>query len=402
MIKKLTALFFIGFIVPVLIAPLSNAEITLFESGYALIPHATGLSDPQDVLDFHPGGLYGNNLFLTEFSRDQIVSISPSGLTTPAATDINYAVAILFGSGGFGNFLYASESFSSNGNIVRILPDGSKSIFTTGIAAPLDMVWGRGGPFGYDLYVTAANADKIVRVNDAGQKTDFITDLSHPTVLAFSPGGSFGNFLYVTNSHSGEIVRITPAGLKEVFVTGLENPVGLDFGKNTAFGDYLYVTEKEGGKITKISPKGEKTLFARGFSEPVELHFCQDGYYANDMLLVDEGSGTLYRIKNVDAPYATIQTPPADVGDTAFTLKFTLGDPNGLSNLAGYQFIYNGVDITPSVIDALLASITYMDSQTATIEIPGLVLPSGKHQIEMIVTDQSGLMGHGRVIYTVP
>lgn len=402
MFKKLASLFLIAFIVPVLISHPANAEISIVESGYSLIQHATRLSVPQDVLDFHPGGQYGNNLFLTEYSRNRIVSISPSGVTTPAATDIDYAVAILFGSGDFGNYLYASESFSTDGNIVRIHPDGTQSILTTGIDAPLDMVWGTGGPFGYDLYVTAANANKIVRVNASGQKTDFVTELSHPTVLAFSPGGAFGNFLYVTNSHSGEIVRISPTGIKEVFVTGLGNPVGLDFGKNTAFGDYLYVTEKEGGKITKISPNGQKTPFARGFAEPVELHFCHDGYYANDMLLVDEGSGTLYRIKNLAAPYATIQTPPADVGNTAFTLKFTLGDPNGLSNLAGYQFLYNGVDITPSVMEAILASITYMDSQMATIEIPGLVLPSGKHKIEMIVMDQSGLMGYGRVIYTVP
>ena len=400
--KKLILLFFIGFLVPMAVFGSAVAAVRIIEPGHQLIPHVAGLSDPQDVLDFHPGGQYGSNLFLTEYSSEQVVSISPSGQVTPVATQIDYAVAILFGSGKFGNILYASESYSTNGNIVQISPNGAKSLFATGIDAPLDMVWGPGGLFGQDLYVTAANADKIVRINEAGVKADFITALSHPTVLAFSPGGDFGDFLYVTNSNSGEILRITPAGVKEVFVTGLGHPVGLDFGKNTAFGDFLYVTEKVGGKITKISPNGQKSPFASGFSEPVELHFCRDGYYANDMLVVDEGVGVLYRIKNIAAPFATMQTPPAGVGAAPFNFKFTIGDPDGLSDLAGFQFLYNGVDYTLAVIDALVACITYMDAQIITVEVPGLVLPSGTHKFEILVSDQAGHMGHGQVTYTVP
>ena len=262
---------------------------------------AEGLSDPQDILTFTPGGGYGDSLFVSEFDANRISRITAAGAVLPLSAHVQYAVAVLFGSGGFGNFLYASESYSSNGNVVRITPTGGKTTFASGIAGPLDMVWGTGGDFGYDLYVTAANDDLIYRVDSSGNKTVFASNLSRPSVIAFAKGGAFGTDLYFTNSEGGQVLKVDASGNVQTFTTGLNYPVGLDFGTHTPFGDYLFVSERNSGKIIRIASDGTKTDFATGFTGPVEIHFSQGGLYANDMLVVDGEGGAIHRIKNMEA-----------------------------------------------------------------------------------------------------
>ena len=380
---------------------------TLPSTIYALSPDfsqstlASGLSNPQDITFFCPGGDYGPNLFVTEYDSDQITKITPAGTQNTFANNIDYAVAILFGSGAYGNFLYASESYSSDGNIVRIYPDGHKENFAGGIDSPLDMAWGIGGAFGQDLYVASANANKIVKVTPTGQVIDFVTNLDRPSVLAFSPGGDFGNYLYVTNTDDGQIVRIAPDKSTSVFISGLTRPIGLAFGHNTPFGEFLYVSEKTTGEILKISPTGSISKFADGLQEPIEIHFSHGGLYGNDMLIAESDAGRITKITSIGAPLVDMSPLAGDVGLSPFTFSFTISDPQGISTLTDFKFIFNGEDVTISVLDALVASITHIDENSITVSVPRIKLPVGVYSIEIRLTDTDGHQGYAKVTYSI-
>lgn len=380
----------------------AGAAVTVAEPGFAVAELAAGLANPQDITFFQAGGLYGSNLFVTEYDADAVTKIPPSGGPETLSTDVDYAVAILFGYGAFGNFLYASESYSADGNIVRVFPDGATSVFARGIASPLDMAWGSGGAFGSELYVSSANANKIVRVDASGRVADFAVNLDRPSVLAFSPGDAFGDFLYVTNTDDGQIVRVAPDGSHEVFVTGLKRPIGLAFGHNSPFGEYLYVSEKETGSILKVTAAGVVSTFAAGLVAPVEIHFSHGGLYGNDMLIAESDAGRISRITSLGAPRVDISPLAGDVGRTPFTFTFTISDPQGIGTLADFRFFYNGVDATAGTIDALIAAITHWDETGITVTIPNVVLPVGTHTVEIRLVDTDGHHGYGRVVYTVP
>ncbi|MBW1720351.1 MAG: hypothetical protein JRJ43_12500 [Deltaproteobacteria bacterium] len=377
------------------------AQITITEPGFRAVVLNSDLSNPQDITIFYPGGVYGANLFVTEYGTDTVSKINPAGNKLVLSTEVKYPVAILFGHGPFGNHLYVSESYSTDGNIVRVAPTGVKTTFASGIDSPLDMVWGPGGAFGSDLYVASANANKIVTVSAAGAVSDFLSNLDRPSVLAFSPGGAFGEYLYVTNTDDGQVVRIDANKNIDVFVTDLPRPIGLAFGHNTPFGDFLYISDKNTGEILKISPSGAVSTFASGFDGPVEIHFSEGGLYGNDMLVADGGSGRIVRINSLGAPTIIITPFPGGVEQGPFALGFTVSDPQGLSNLTDFHFLYNGIDITASIVNYLVAYIVSIDENSVEFSVGGITLPSGTHTIEIVARDAEGHTGHGKVTYSI-
>ncbi len=377
------------------------AQIRIMEQGFRPIVLSSGLSNPQDITFFHPGGVYGTHLFVTEYETDTVSKINPAGNRMVLSTEVKYPVAILFGHGAFGNHLYVSESYSSDGNIVRVAPNGVKTTFARGIDSPLDMVWGPGGAFGLDLYVASANANKIVKVSPAGAVSDFLCNLDRPTVLAFSPGGAFGEYLYMTNTDDGQVVRIDSNGNVEVFVTGLPRPIGLAFGHNTPFGDFMYVSDKNTDEIFKISPSGTVSTFADGLDGPVEIHFSAGGLYGNDMLVAEGDSGRILRITSLGAPTIVITPFSGEVEQGPFTFTFIVKDPQGLSNLADFHFLYNKIDVTESILDYLISSIVKMDESSIEISMTGITLPSGTNTIEIVVSDADGHTGYGKVTYSI-
>ena len=192
--KKYRKVWYLWLVYFLFITSTAQALVTVEEPGYEASFLVKGLANPQDIA-FPPGGEYGLNLFVTEYGINKVTKITPAGTRIPLPGEVIYPVAILFGIGSFGNYLYVSESYVDRGNIVKLFPDGRKETFVTGIVSPLDMVLGS-GDFGEYLYVTSANADKIVKVSPSGEVSDFVTSLvDRPSVLAFSPPSSdFGNY----------------------------------------------------------------------------------------------------------------------------------------------------------------------------------------------------------------
>ncbi len=371
------------------------------EEGFAPRLLVNNLSNPQDVTNLLPGGGFGENLFVTEYGSEKVTKITPAGAAINYASNLEYPVAILFGRGEFGHFLYVSESHSTNGNIIKVHPNGSHTDFAAGIDSPLDMVWGPGGDFGEYLYVTSANANKIVRVAPAGVVTDFANELARPSVLAFSPSEAFGNYLYVTSSNDGKILRIDATGNVETFMDNMNHPVGMAFGIGTPFGDFLYVSDSYTGEIFKVSPSGTRSLFADGLNEPVEVHFCQGGIFGNDMLVVDGDGGAIFRVQSSNPLTVAILPSPADVDAAPFTLTFRINAALGISTVNSLTFLFNGVDFTAALQENAALLETGISENTATVGIPGVALPPGVYTIEVIVTDATGRTASAKVVYTV-
>lgn len=377
-------------------------KMNVLEPGYRIKILAEDLSNPQDITTIQPGGGYGLNLFVTEYGKDQVTKITSTGTKTVFAENIDYAVAILFGKGEFGNFLYASESYSSNGNILKIHPNGTNEIFCSNIDSPLDMVWGTGGSFGNNLYVASANADKIVKVDLSGNQTDFTALLDRPSVLGFSPKEStFGDYLFFTNTDAGEVLRVDASGNTSEIVSGINRPIGIAFGQNTPFGDYLYISESGTGSILKIAADKTIETFANGFEKPVEIHFSQGGIFANDMLVVDSDGRKIVRISSLGAPAVSFTTLTADVGAAPFDFGFILNYPEGLSEFASFQFLYNSIDMTSALMDTFIEYISNLTDKSITVNIPELTLESGTHEIKIIIEDKSGRKGNANIVYYV-
>ena len=109
-----------------------------------------------------------------------------------------------------------------------------------------------------DLYVTDLTAGTIFKFAPDGSKSIFASGLDTPAGLAFDRTGN----LYVAERLSGTILKFAPDGTKSTFASGLSSPTALSF---DGLGN-LFVTESMGdiGSIAKFTPAGAKSLFTSG------------------------------------------------------------------------------------------------------------------------------------------
>ncbi|MBS1715084.1 MAG: hypothetical protein JST30_12190 [Armatimonadetes bacterium] len=94
----------------------------------------------------------------------------------------------------------------------------------------------------------------IWRVNPTGQLERFCTRLQHNVIqggagMVFGKGGAFGSDIYMSDLVAGNILRITPDGTPTVFLSGLDHPTGMAFGPST-----LYISEAGRNRILMFAP----------------------------------------------------------------------------------------------------------------------------------------------------
>lgn len=156
--------------------------------------------------------------------------------------------------------------YISNGRtheISRILSNGTKEpVVTEGLSYPVDLAFDADGV----LYVAQlqGGVDKIL---PDGSKQAFVTGIRGPQSLAISPQGQ----LYV-GTQRGEIYKVSANGTPELFANGFADTIhSLAFDQE----GYLYAADGNTGEIYRINPQGDILRFARGFSGPMDLAFGQ-------------------------------------------------------------------------------------------------------------------------------
>lgn len=160
----------------------------------------TGLAGPETMV-FDSSG----NLFVSNGSAKTIKRITPSGIKTTFASDIDVA-GMAFDA--FGNLFVSQNSKdtdASEGVILEYAPDGSSRVFASNLTKPQGLAFDSLG----NLYVADPVHDAILKISPDGRQTRFASGIAHPHRLAFD---AFG-FLWVTDPGAEALYAIAPSGV---------------------------------------------------------------------------------------------------------------------------------------------------------------------------------------------
>jgi hypothetical protein len=202
-----------------------------------------GISNPETMV-FDPSG----NLFVGNGTANSIKKITPSGVKTTFATDLDVdGMAV----DAFGNLFVSRKSTSSNasdGVILKFTPDGRSSVFVSNISHPKGLAFDSLG----NLYLAYPDRNSILKFSPNGKQTTFASGVGHPFRLAFD---LFGN-LFVTDVATNFILEISPSGVVSTFfvstsTTDLVNDLAFDSNGNlfVTFGDSVVEFPTEVGLV---------------------------------------------------------------------------------------------------------------------------------------------------------
>jgi hypothetical protein len=159
-----------------------------------------GISNPETMV-FDSSG----NLFVSNGKANSIKKITPLGVKTTFATDVEVSG---MASDVFGNLFVSRKSTNTNesdGVILKFTPDGRSSVFASNLSRPQGLAFDSSG----NLYLAYPDRDSILKFTPDGKRTTFASGLAQPYRLAFDP---FGN-LFVTDHAANSIVEISPSGV---------------------------------------------------------------------------------------------------------------------------------------------------------------------------------------------
>ena len=176
----------------------STDDIIFTENTFA------GISNPETMV-FDPSG----NLFVGNGKANSIKKITPSGIKTTFATDLDVdGMAV----DAFGNLFVSRKSESSNasdGVILKFTPDGRSSVFVSNISHPKGLAFDSLG----NLYLAYPDRNSILKFTPNGKQTTFASGVGHPFRLAFDVVGN----LFVTDVATNSILEISPSGVVSTY-----------------------------------------------------------------------------------------------------------------------------------------------------------------------------------------
>ncbi len=189
----------------------------------------------------------GQTLFVTDISGGNVYKIAPDGSHTIFASGLGNPLGIAVDSLG--------DVFVSNtSSIFKITPDGTKSTFAAGMVS-YGMTFRSDGT----LFVAGVSSGSIYEYTPAGVQSTFATGLSLPFDVAFDSHGNLFEMDYNGGGSNSRVIKITSGGVKSTFATGLVDAQGIAVDAN----DNVYVSEPA-GTIVKYTPSGSSSTFGTG------------------------------------------------------------------------------------------------------------------------------------------
>ena len=184
----------------------------------------TSLAVPETMV-FDSSG----NLFVSNGAAKTIKKITPSGVKSTFASDVD-VVGMAFDA--FGNLFVSQKSKdadASEGVILEFAPDGSRKVFASNLTKPQGLAFDSLG----NLYVADPVHDAILKISPDGRQTTFASGIGHPHRLAFDAVGN----LFVTDPAANSISEISPSGVVSTFAvntstTDLVNELAFDSNDN--------------------------------------------------------------------------------------------------------------------------------------------------------------------------
>jgi sugar lactone lactonase YvrE len=241
-----------------------------------------------------PGDLYAtDNGSIRIYAPDGTASIFASGLLRPRGLAFD----------GFGNLFVATLDtatlFDDRGRVLEFAPDGTVTVFATGLDFPSGLAFDGAG----NLYVSSSRflhggTGKVTKINPAGVRTLFA--VLDPTTFHQNFGIAIDerNNLFVADNQQQTIYKITPdrqfstAKAISTFVSLPNSTIGLAF---DGAGN-LYASDTDPydalGNITKIAPDGTQTLVVSGLGGLRGLAFDANG----NLFAAGHGNNVIYKI----------------------------------------------------------------------------------------------------------
>ena len=205
----------------------------------------------------------------------------------------------------------------TGGPILRLSPDGKKTVFAPGMGAPSSaMVFDRAG----NLFI--ATSGNVVKVARDGSRTNFASGLQSPGALVFDRNGN----LFVADTTT--IFKFTSNGTKSFFASVPHNVPDMAF---DAAGN-LFVTQGSDRVILKIRPNGTTSVFAANTGEMFGIAVDGDGNVFTSEFI----GGAVYKY-SPDGTTRTVFSPA--VGMSAGDINFDKSG-NLLLNAQGQKSIF--------------------------------------------------------------
>ena len=238
--------------------------------------------------------------------------------------------------------------------IFKIAPDGSKSVFATGLKLS------NGNCLSFDaagnLFVLSPSGQyhvggNILKFTPEGTKTTFAGDAGLPYSIAIDAEGN----VFVSDWDTGSIFKFTQNGTKTVFATAGEvgSPLAIDRAGN------LFAVDQLKGTILKFNSAGASTPFATG---------------ARAFALAVDQSGNLFAADNEDAifkftpdgarsEFAKLDAPAKAIAFDNMGNLYTAGVTTG-----AIQKVAAGGEKTPLVAGQQVEAREETDSEADTAE----------------------------------
>ncbi len=185
---------------------------------------------------------------------------------------------------------FGNPALANGSTVVKITPDGTTSIFASGLSAAVSGV--TMAPNG-DLYVATFRGGDVYRITPSGSQTRINSGLSGPVGLTVDNNGT----LYVVECNANRLSRLVNGSRETVTVLpGVSCANGVVWGHDNA----LYVITFQDGRIYRVDPAGNTTLFADipGAGSHIELlndHYYVSGRTNHQVFQVDfNGQVTVY------------------------------------------------------------------------------------------------------------
>ena len=230
------------------------SEITLYGRGTVEPEQQLKVSDLRGFLNTDNDC----NLYVADWSDNQVKMINPDGSTSTHASGIDRPRYQVFDSA---RNLYVG---SFDGNIYKVSASGGTTVVASGIWSPQGM----GFDSASNLYVAGGYDGKIHRIAPDGSKTTMDSGFTTPKHLVVYSDGN----VYVVGSSGTLILRITPEGGKANLVDLGETVNGM-----ATDGEYFYISHSD--KISRIDAFGQVTHIATGLDQPTHLAVCNGNVF---------------------------------------------------------------------------------------------------------------------------
>jgi sugar lactone lactonase YvrE len=260
------------------------------------------------------------DFFEADFSSGIVYRFAPNGTKTVFASGLNGPEGLAQDAAGN---VFVSET--GTGIIYKYTADGtSRTPFATGLNGPASLVFDLAG----NLWDADFLGNKIYKFTPNGSRTTFAeTGLNGPANLAFDATGN----LFVADFFSGNVFKYAPNGSRTPFAGNVGMPHGLAFDA----GGNLFVADFQGGIIYRFTPAATRTTFASSLDGPHGIAFDAAG----NLFSCDYNSGNIYRFTPAGArtTFASMLNNPGNV--------YFQPSANNLLNISTRAFVGTGTGV---------------------------------------------------------